>query len=404
MKSINLELDKSKKYVVACSFGPDSMALLDLCLKNKLKIVVAHVNYHKRDVSNFEEQSLREFCNKNHIEIEVLDTTNLEHSGNFQEWARETRYKFFKKVAEKYSCFGVLVAHQEDDVIETYLMQKKRGNVVKYWGITVENDIFGMKVIRPLLGYSKQELLDYDIANKIPYSIDESNLTDNYTRNKVRHHDVKLLSEVERKNIINFIKNQQQNSYKIDTEFDSIEFITFSDENLVYLLDYFMEKVCEHRDLSHKFLTQIKKAIESKSTFSIQITNSILLESNYGVVNIINSKKLESYCYKFSQKLETDLLKIDFSQGAEDRNIYDTKNLLVRNLKLNDEIKINNYTCKARRLFIDWKVPKYLRKIWPCICGQDGTILYVPRYRKNFKDEHKSKMEIKLQNLRVFDL
>ena len=68
-------LSKKAKYIVACSYGPDSMALLNMLIEEKYNVVVAHVNYHKRDASNFEEESLRKFCANKNIEIEnaILD-------------------------------------------------------------------------------------------------------------------------------------------------------------------------------------------------------------------------------------------------------------------------------------------------------------------------------------------
>ena len=56
-----LKLDKDKKYLLACSFGPDSMALLDVAYNNNFNFVVAHVNYHHRDEADYEEKSLREY-------------------------------------------------------------------------------------------------------------------------------------------------------------------------------------------------------------------------------------------------------------------------------------------------------------------------------------------------------
>ena len=128
MKEIKLNLDKSNKYVVACSFGPDSMALLDAAIKEKLDIVVAHVNYRKREEALFEQQALEKYCQDRNIKIYVLDLLGEKHTGNFQEWAREKRYQFFSEVVLKEDAYAVLVAHQEDDLIETYLMQKTRGN------------------------------------------------------------------------------------------------------------------------------------------------------------------------------------------------------------------------------------------------------------------------------------
>ena len=158
MTKIKLNLDKNKRYVLACSFGPDSMALLNAALNEKLDFVVAHVNYRKRKASEFEQLSLQKFCDERKTKLYVLDLKDVGHKNNFQAWARKVRYEFFKDVLTKEGAEAVLVAHQEDDVIETYLMQKNRKNFVKSWGISEENKIFGVKVIRPLLQYSKKEL------------------------------------------------------------------------------------------------------------------------------------------------------------------------------------------------------------------------------------------------------
>ena len=96
MKEIRLNLDKSKKYVIACSFGPDSMALLSAAIKEKLNIVVAHVNYRKREAAITEQQELTKFCDERNIKLYVLDLLNVKEEGNFQDWARRKRYEFFK--------------------------------------------------------------------------------------------------------------------------------------------------------------------------------------------------------------------------------------------------------------------------------------------------------------------
>lgn len=399
-KEIKLNLDKNKKYVVACSFGPDSMALLSLSLKNSLKIVVAHVNYHKRKVSDFEQESLTRFCNENNTPIEVLDTANLEVSGNFQEWARETRYKFFKKVAEKYGAEAVLVAHQEDDLIETYLMQKTRKNLVKYWGISEENDILGIHVIRPLLPYSKQELLEYDIENKIPYSIDESNLTDHYTRNRVRHHVVEKMSKAERKTVILEIKNKQKSNEKFVPKISYKKFVKMSYENVVRYVDFYMIEKNEHRDLSKKFIDEIKKSFATNANASFKITDHVYLQKNYDGVEITESKQFFSYELVVNKKAKNDFLEIDFSMGAEDRGIKDDDfPLIVKNVNPKDKIKVRDYYVEVRRQFINWKMPTHLRKMWPGIYNKNNELIYVPRYRKNFVDNHKSIFKIDLTKI-----
>ena len=72
-----LNLDNKNKYVIACSFGPDSMALLDMAIKNKLSIIVAHVNYHLREESDDEERQLRAFCKNHRVTLHIYQNKNL---------------------------------------------------------------------------------------------------------------------------------------------------------------------------------------------------------------------------------------------------------------------------------------------------------------------------------------
>lgn len=403
MKKINLNLGKNKKYVIACSYGPDSMALLDAAVKEKLDIVVAHVNYRKRKVAIDEQNNLTEYCKKRNIQIFVLDLLGVKHEGNFQEWARETRYKFFKETLEKVGADCVLVAHQEDDVLETYLMQKKRGNYVKFAGISGENELFGVKIVRPLLGYSKQFLQDYDDENNVPYSIDESNLTDHYTRNIFRHHIVQKLLPDERIELLNEISEINSRKIVVKDTYTKEEFLKASYEEIIVLLNQYMDQINEHRDISHKFVDEIKKGFSSKNTLRIEITKSFFIECDYGDVYFVNKRKIHCYNESFTNKLKNAFLDIDFSNGTEDRNV-DMKNmqLFVKNCDKNDKIIIRDYSSKIRRLFIDWKMPLFLREIWPGIYDEKGALIYVPRYKKNFEDKHTSKFVINTKYFEEF--
>ncbi len=395
MKKLNLSLDKNKKYVVACSFGPDSMALLDAALKENLDVVVAHVNYRKRDASQMEQKSLEKYCNAHQIKLYILDLINQVPSGNFQDWARKKRYEFFKSVVEKENAFAVLVAHQQDDVIETYLMQKNRGNIVKNYGISRENELFGMKLIRPLLDYTKQELKDYDVENNVPFSIDESNLTDHYTRNKIRHSIVEQMSKKERAAILQEISNISKEKLSVFNKLTKEEFLNLSYESLIKNLDYFMQKVSEHSDISEKFVIEIKQAFRTKTNLRYKITPSVWLELDYGEVFIVNGAKIRDYKFTFERKGTNNFINIDFSMGAEDRGIINLpQEILIKNCDKNDYVIIKDYKSKLNRLFIDWKMPLFLREVWPGIYDEKERLIYVPRYRKSFKDEHKSIFKI----------
>ena len=396
MKEIRLGLDLSKKYVIACSFGPDSMALLHAALKEKYSIVVAHVNYRKRDDAIIEQQDLTKYCEQRKIKLYVLDLLGQEVHGNFQEWARKKRYKFFKEVALKEGADSVLVAHNEDDVIETYLMQKKRGNFVKNYGISAKNGVFGVEIERPLLGYSKAYLQAYDEENGVPYSIDESNLTDHYTRNKIRHSIVQKMNVKEREDVLAEIKNSKSVEVEFKTHFDKTTFINFSYEQIVVLLDHYMEMVLEHRNLSEKFVGQIKAGFKTKVNQRIEITKSLWLELDYEDVFLVNGSKIKPYQYKFKTTISNEWIDIDFSKGADDRGIKElSSEITLKNCDKNDKIIIKDYLSQIRRQFIDWKMPLFLREIWPGIYDEKGQLIYVPRYRKNFLDQHKSKFKIR---------
>ena len=392
MNKINLNLDKSKKHVVACSFGPDSMALLHAAIENGLNVVVAHVNYRKRDAAIFEQHALEKFCKDRGIKIYVLDLLGEKHDGNFQNWAREKRYQFFKNIAEKEGADSVLVAHQQDDVLETYLMQKKRGNLAKNPGIPEKNELFGVQIIRPLLQYSKEELKNFDDENSVPYSIDESNLTNDYTRNKIRHEIVEKLSAKERKNLLKEIETKEKAEVQTKTIWEIGEFCNLTYEQIVRLLDFYMSKTNTHRNISQKLVSEIKKAFRGQKNCSFDITSDVALEKDYDSVYLVNTRRLKNYEFCFEKKLENAIFDIDFEFGAEDRNVpLTSKKLIVKNIPVNTEVIIKNYSADINRLFIDWKMPHYLRKVWPGIYDENGKLLYVPRYRKNFKDKHKSK-------------
>ena len=112
--------------VLACSYGPDSMCLLDLLRKCELKVVVAHVNHKVRSESDEEYRLLEEYCKKSNIPFEGMSILE-EINSNFESKAREIRYNFFEKILTKYKANYLFTAHHGDDLVETILMRISRG-------------------------------------------------------------------------------------------------------------------------------------------------------------------------------------------------------------------------------------------------------------------------------------
>lgn len=84
--------------LVAVSGGPDSMALMDYLERQDVDYVVCHVNYRHRPTADRDENIVRQWCKEHNREIRVLYPVYTK--GNFEGWARDVRYQFFKDTAK----------------------------------------------------------------------------------------------------------------------------------------------------------------------------------------------------------------------------------------------------------------------------------------------------------------
>ena len=179
-----------KKYVIAVSGGPDSMALLHMY--HKYVKAVCTVKYNKREDCQFDVDCVKRLCTKYNLQFELLDVTeeiyNSIDENNFQNKARIIRYQFFKDIAKKYNTNKILVAHHLDDFLETADMQQKNNSDLYFYGIKEISYLKdGYEIYRPLIRkYRKATLERYCKDYNIKYAIDSSNNEDIYERNKIR--------------------------------------------------------------------------------------------------------------------------------------------------------------------------------------------------------------------------
>ena len=195
------------KWLVAVSSGPDSMALLQMCIDAGIDCAVAHVNYHHRPEADEEENYIRSFCAKRGIPIFVHNNP-FTYTGNFEAAARELRYRFFVEIVRRKGYQGVLIGHHQDDLLETYIMQESKNIVPEYYGLREEMLMHGVLFKRPLLHMTKEELVTYCKEHQLRYYIDVTNLSDEYTRNQIRHEIVEPMTAFERTAYLREIKQR----------------------------------------------------------------------------------------------------------------------------------------------------------------------------------------------------
>jgi tRNA(Ile)-lysidine synthase len=169
-----------------------------------------HCNFQLRGLESFgDQQFIQEYSQQNNVPFVFTQFDTEAFANDFkvstQVAARDLRYSWFYEQLEILKADYILTAHHADDNIETFLINLSRGTGLEgLTGIPVQNE----KVIRPLLSFSRQEIEEYAVANKIEWREDSSNASDKYLRNKIRHHLIPILKELNPAFISSFEKTQ----------------------------------------------------------------------------------------------------------------------------------------------------------------------------------------------------
>jgi len=209
-------LDKSSKYILGVSGGPDSVSLLDILYRLDFSVVIAHFNHQIRDESDQEMNFVKNLSAKYPFEYKtkterIPEIAELKRKG-IEETARFHRYQFLFSLAEQHHAGAVMVAHHADDQVETILLNIIRGSGLD--GLT------GMKpmsygqfsknipLIRPLLPFFRNEIMAYCKEQGLEYVMDHSNQDVVYIRNRIRHELIPYLSTYNPNISKNLIKMQ----------------------------------------------------------------------------------------------------------------------------------------------------------------------------------------------------
>ena len=206
----NFPFLENSRLLLATSGGIDSMVLAHLLHQLNYDIALCHCNFQLRGLESFGDQNfVQEYATANQIPLFLTQFDTEAFANDYklstQIAARELRYNWFYELLETEGYDYIVTAHHADDNIETFLINLSRGTGLEgLVGIPVQND----KIIRPLLPFSREEIQEYAKQNHIEWREDSSNASDKYLRNKIRHHLVPLLKELNPQFLESFQKTQ----------------------------------------------------------------------------------------------------------------------------------------------------------------------------------------------------
>lgn len=213
--------------VAGVSGGADSVCLLVMLLEIKkvipIEIRVVHINHLIREEAAEDAEYVRSLCLANGlaftlVEEDVEAMAKKLHIST-EEAGRNVRYRaFYKELGTKKG--KIAIAHNKNDCCETFLFHLFRGTSLKgLTGIRPVRD----KIIRPLMCLDRDEIETFLQERNIYYCIDRTNLEDNYTRNKIRHHILDTAVREISPAAVNHISNACK---RVSEAYDLIEDIT----------------------------------------------------------------------------------------------------------------------------------------------------------------------------------
>ena len=414
----NRMLDDTHTVYVATSGGADSMALLAFMNENQSRLGIdvraVHINHGIRDITaDRDENFVREYCKNHNIHFTAFNVRKDDiyvPENASEEWAREVRYGYFSRLIRNH--VKIATAHTLSDQTETVLFRMARGcGLNGMTGIPAVRDEY----IRPFLCLTRAEieaLVEHYGTSNIT---DESNLTDDYSRNKIRHHVVPVLKDINtdaEKNIGKIcgrISKAYEYIHKVSEEelqkccnqhsfwYDVRGFINqddiIRDEMVSIFLEYHDALNENYINIMNRYLDKVRYSENEEivGEFQISDTRSILITNQYISVMVKNveSQPLQvglnnfgqfGHCiyveevsyFQFLQRAASDKRNLAFYADADKLNI---ENLRIVGKSDGDRFKP---ACKTRNKVTNLMRDRALceRNTIPLVKNQNDEIIY----------------------------
>lgn len=376
---------------VALSGGADSVAMLHALLgvKDELGISInaAHLNHSIRgDEADRDEAFVKNMCEELGVTLfcEKLDVPRYadENHLSLELAAREVRYDFLNKVAKG----KIATAHTASDNLETVIFNLARGTALKgLCGIPPKRD----NIIRPIILCSREDVENYCNSNNLSYVTDSTNLSDDYSRNKIRHNIIPILKEINPCAEYSVVRTSQ--ALTEDNDFlekqakeimfslaneDSLSVESFNDlsssEAKRVIISYF--EVCyPDVKLENRHICAIYEICVAKQG-KVNLPQCIYASVNDGFLTFFENNATQE------KKYDVNIIESENVNSLFSNNVLDYDKIIgeltVRTRLEGDSIRLYNRGCTKtlKKLFNENKIPVNLRDILPVISDEKGVV------------------------------
>lgn len=219
-KEISTKVPQRKKLLIAVSGGIDSMVLMHavnaIASSQQLIIEVAHVNHNLRPESSDDARFVAEHSAALGIECHCKELRLPQSAVSIEAWARAERYQYFSELLEQRRLDYCLTAHHANDLAETVLMRFLANREPS----SIHSIDYKRKLIRPLLGFHRSELVSYAVHNRISFREDQSNSDIKYLRNRYR---LEIIPYLEKQLGTDLIKSLAVRAIALEDDFSALE-------------------------------------------------------------------------------------------------------------------------------------------------------------------------------------
>ncbi|MGO4773280.1 tRNA lysidine(34) synthetase TilS [Flavobacterium sp. W22_SRS_FK3] len=418
---------ENKKLFLAVSSGLDSIVLLHLFQQLEYEIGVLHCNFQLRGLESFGDQDfIQNYCEENNIPFFTtqFDTEAFakDYKLSTQIAARELRYNWFYELLAIHKFDYILTAHHADDNLETFIINLSRGTGLEgLIGIPEQND----KIIRPLLPFSREEILRYAKENNIEWCEDSSNASNKYLRNKIRHDLVPILKEINP----NFLKAFQKTQSYLQESNEMVEDAAImiyqqvakeAGEEIHFDLNQ-LKKLPNYRSYLYQWLNEfgflawndIYDLVDGQSGKQIFSTEFRLLKNRDTLILCPISEMSEKEEFEINENdtqvnfpLKLSLCNVSHITIASNKSIFvDAEKiqfpLILRKWKEGDSFMpfgMKGKSKKVSKLFKDEKLSQIEKEnIW-LLCSNDKIVWVVGiRQDERFKIENTSNKILKIE-------